>query len=155
MSMMTKNSSAVRKTSATMQRPAASEGATRPTSNRYPEHPAKVSQRINQPKSAKSFEDFDSDFTSDFAQAHLSPNEIDKLPEELQAVLSKRSVRHKVDVVVQALEEFGPSDPDKITVGIYKLTGTIMKRNTLMARIYREVARGTIRQVSRGIYEVK
>ena len=85
----------------------------------------------------------------------LGWNELEDLPPELMAELSITD-SDKLDYSIAELIEKsgGVASLDRILVDIYKLTGEILKRTTLNARLYRMMQKGLVYSVptKKGVY---
>jgi hypothetical protein len=92
------------------------------------------------------------------SQLTLAPEELEGLPPELLSELSEGAVPDKSETaLVNAIKERGGvATLDQLLVGLYRVTGEVMKRSTLTSKLYRLSQKGVLFNVPnrKGVYSI-
>ena len=128
-------------------------------------HSATERRRLLHTGTAKTFRELET-FLADLANKapkqpvmgsglSLSWSELQDLPDELVAELSiTESDKLDYNIIELIDRHGGTASLDRILVEVYRLTGQVMKRSNLNARIYRMTQKGMIHSVAgkKGVY---
>lgn len=144
-------------------------GVQQKLAKKYEESPFRKGQHLDSARNFGDLAEFLSEIqkkgTEDTAYLHrgdspqkrllLTFEEINGLPDDLLKELNLTEA-DRLDLVVEHLiaEANGVLSLDKILVGLYRKTGEVVRRNTIISRLYRMAGRGMVYNVpgKKGVY---